>query len=197
MRTLLGWVRNLLALVGLGALALGVAFARQGVSALPEPSGLETRAARWSRTMLIPSNARSMPNPIPDGPDVQASARRHFADHCATCHGLDGKGSPMGKKLYPRVPDLTTRTQQLTDGEIFYLIEEGVRLTGMPGFGGGDPRESWHLVHFIRRLPRLDEAEVEDLKRNQPVSRAQFEDELETQRFLAGEPAPEAEHESH
>lgn len=197
MRTLLGWVRNLLALVGLGALALGVAFARQGVSALPEPSGLETRAARWSRTMLIPSNARSMPNPIPDGPDVQASARRHFADHCATCHGLDGKGSPMGKKLYPRVPDLTTRTQQLTDGEIFYLIEEGVRLTGMPGFGGGDPRESWHLVHFIRRLPRLGEAEVEDLKRNQPVSRAQFEDELETQRFLAGEPAPEAEHESH
>jgi mono/diheme cytochrome c family protein len=196
-KKLLGVMTNLLALVGLCALAWAVAFASQGISALPEPSGLEVRAARWGRKLLIPSNARSMLNPIVDGPEVQASARRHFADHCATCHGVDGKGSPLGQRLHPRVPDLTAETQQLTDGEIFHLIEEGVRLTGMPGFGGGDARESWRLVHFIRRLPRLDDAEVDDLKRNQPISRMQLEDELATERFLAGEPAWETEHESH
>ncbi len=138
-----------------------------------------------------------MPNPIADGDEVQASARRHFGDHCATCHGLDGKGAPLGRRLYPRAPDLTAETQKLTDGEIFYLIEEGVRLTGMPGFGGGDPGESWALVHLIRRLPRLGAEEMEDLKRNQPISRAELEDELDTRRFLAGEPAKGAGHEIH
>ena len=49
-------------------------------------------------------------------------------------------------------------TQSLTDGELFSIIEHGIRLTGMPGWGTGTPeseRDSWSLVHFIRRLPKV------------------------------------------
>ena len=65
----------------------------------------------------------------------------------------------MGRNFYPKAPDMRLpRTQQLSDGEIFYFIENGVRLTGMPGWSTGTPegeKSSWQLVHFIRRLSAL------------------------------------------
>ncbi len=94
--------------------------------------------------------------------------RAHFADHCAVCHGNDGKGqTAFGKGLYPRPPDLSApATQDLSDGELFYVIENGVRFTGMPAFGGeGPPALTWHLVTFIRHLPSLTPEEKAALAR--------------------------------
>src|SRR5579859_2742827 len=105
-----------------------------GLSARANPSRLETFIARHARRLAIPSGARDTANPVADSADAQREARRHFADHCAICHGNDGSGeNPMGHGLYPKPPDLRgPRTQKLSDGELFWIIENGVRFTGMP-----------------------------------------------------------------
>ena len=109
------------------------------------------------------------------------------------CHANDGSGdTAMGRSLYPRAPDMRgARTQSLTDGELFSIIEGGIRLTGMPGWGTGTPeseRESWGLVHFIRRLPRLTPEEIERMEALNPKSSAEWREEEEARRFLDGEP---------
>jgi hypothetical protein len=91
-------------------------------------------------------------------------------------------------------------TQSLTDGELFSIIEHGIRLTGMPGWGNGTPegeRDSWGLVHFIRRLPKLTEADIARMEALNPKTAEQWREEEEARRFLAGEdvkPSPPAPH---
>ena len=189
-----------LATLGLVALFYTASFFVQGVSARPEPTSLETRVARTARHYLIPARARATANPVAATPEVLASGMAHFADHCATCHGNDGKGDTVyGRKMFPRAPDMTAAaTQSLSDGELFWIVENGVRLTGMPGFGDDEPAndgESWELVHFIRHLPNLTAAERAEMERLNPVlSRADVEREREVESFLAGEEAPGANH---
>jgi hypothetical protein len=87
------------------------------------------------------------------------------------------------------------RTQQLSDGEIFYFIENGVRLTGMPGWSTGTPegeKSSWQLVHFIRRLSTLTPEDIAVMERFNPTSRAQFEEERKIEEFLNGGDTPPA-----
>ena len=98
----------------------------------------------------------------------------------------------MGRSFYPRVPDMrSSGTQALSDGELFSIIEDGIRLTGMPAWGTGTPageRDSWGLVHFIRRLPTLSSEDVERMEGLNPKTAGQLKEEEETRRFLAGEP---------
>ena len=115
----------------------------------------------------------------------------HFADHCASCHANDGSGNTeMGKGVYPPAPDMRlAATQQMTDGELFYVIENGIRFTGMPGWSTGTPageESSWHLVHFLRTLPHLSKAEVDDMGALNPRSPEEIRQEIEQQRFLDG-----------
>jgi len=182
-----------LALLGAVALAGGAAFVLGGISARPEPSTLETRLARALRHRLIPAAARAAANPVAATAEAIASGRAHFADHCASCHGNDGRGeTSYGRRMFPRAPDMTApATQSLSDGELFWIVEHGVRMTGMPGFGDDDPgndRESWELVHFVRHLPDLSADELAEMERLNPtLSRADVEHEREIEAFLAGE----------
>jgi mono/diheme cytochrome c family protein len=140
------------------ALALAALLVRGGTSARAEPSALETAVARTLRAWAIPSSARDRTNPVPASPEVLAAGLAHFADHCASCHGNDGSGdTELGRGLSPRPPDLRRApTQRLSDGELFHVIENGVRLTGMPAWGrDGHEEASWQLVRFIRHLPEL------------------------------------------
>src|SRR5262245_23013522 len=120
-----------------------------GLSARAQPSGLESAIAAVMRKLAMPSAARDANNPVRNTPEAQREARLHFADHCAICHGNDGSGeTTMGRGMYPKPPDLrASQTQERTDGEIFWIIENGVRLTGMPAFGGwgkpGNSEDSW------------------------------------------------------
>ena len=188
-----------LALGGVVTLAL---FLRRGFSAREEPTAVEAVVARTMRHLSVPSQARSMPNPVPLSPSILEEGRGHFADHCAICHGNDGRGqTEIGKNLYPKAPDMTAApTQSLSDGEIFYIIKNGVRLTGMPAWGEATPEDdaaSWHLVHFIRHLPRITEQELNVMRSLNPRSPDEFREEEEQRRFLEGGTAPEPRTEKH
>lgn len=172
------------------AIAL-VSTLRYGFSAHDQPTAIERMLARTMRHWAAPSDLRGRKNPIPLTPEVLAEARAHFADHCFTCHGNDGKGqSGMGKQMYPKTPDMTLApTQQLSDGELFSIIENGVRLTGMPAFGEGTAESaagSWALVHFIRHLPKLTSEEIGEMERLNPKSPEEWRQMQEEAAFLAG-----------
>lgn len=157
--------------------------------------------ARNARHLAIPANARAAVNPVAASADSLRAARLHFADHCATCHGNDGDGSTMyGQGMYPHPPDLRTEeTQKLSDGELFWIIENGVRFTGMPSFSTHDEQEdSWKLVLFIRHLPKLTPDERMEMARYNPKGPDDREEEKREEDFLNGGAAPQkAESEQH
>lgn len=149
----------------------------------------EALLARRLRSMGIPAGAKSASNPVPVSAAVLESARAHFADHCATCHANDGSGdTSIGRNLYPKAPDMRKpATQSLSDGEIFWIIKNGVRLSGMPAWGADtkeDDRVTWELVHFVRHLPRLTPEELSEMRSLNPKSREEFEAEEAERRFL-------------
>lgn len=154
-----------------------------------EPGAIETSLARAARRLAIPSAIRTMANPIPKSAEAVADGMAHFADHCAVCHSNDGGGdTEMGRGLYPKAPDMRLApTQQLSDGELFYVIEHGIRFTGMPGWRNGTKEgeeSSWRLVHFIRQLPMLTTAELDAMKARNPRSPEEIRFEIEEERFL-------------
>lgn len=167
-----------------------------GISARAEPSGGEAWVARRLRHLAVPVEARRTVNPVSATESVLAAGRAHWADHCAICHGNDGRGdTAIGRGLHPRAPDMRLEaTQALSDGELFYIIENGVRFTGMPGWGGDGPGrddETWHLVHFIRHLPNLSGDELLEMERLNPRTPAEVADQEETRAFLEGGGAPQ------
>jgi len=138
----------------------GTAVIRRGFSAVDQPSAVEKVVARTVRNLGIPRSARIERNQWSSTPDLLQEARENFTDHCAGCHGKDGDGrTGIGPNLYPKAPDLQRpETQTLTDGEIHVIIQNGVRLTGMPAFGNPhgsqDDSSAWKLVLFIRSIAR-------------------------------------------
>jgi len=163
------------------------AMVQHGISARSEPTAMEAMMARSLRHLAVPRALRGARNPIPLTDAALKEGREHFADHCASCHANDGSGNTeIGKNLYPKAPDMRSgRTQNLTDGEIFAIIKNGVRLTGMPAWGdpgGRDDADTWKLVHFIRHLPKITPAELEQMKSMNPVSA----EEKQEENFLEG-----------
>jgi len=168
MRTGTRFVVALAVLFLAGFAYLGFTAVRHGFSARENPSWLEQFLARRARKIATPADAKTLRNVHLPTDENLASARHHFVEHCSVCHALDGSGNTVfGRNMYPKVPDLRdSQTQNLTDGELYYVISNGVRFTGMPAFGGEDsPEEIWKLVLFIRRLPGLTPKELEDMER--------------------------------
>ncbi len=205
MRSLTWFVAGAIALAVVSS-AGGLIFlkmATNGFSARAQPSVLESFAARQSRAMALPAGARERPNPVADSAEVLADARAHWADHCAACHSNNGSGEvEMGKHMYPPAPDMRrANTQDLTDGELFYIIQNGIRLTGMPSWGSGtahDEQDSWKLVLFIRHLPKLTAEEEREMETLNPKSPDELKEEEEERRFLNGEQTDEhTQHEHH
>jgi mono/diheme cytochrome c family protein len=171
-------LKAFLLIAAIGVVLLVVTFiwiGSRGISARAEPGPVETAVARTMRRLAIPSGDRDRRNPAPATAEVINAGMAHYADHCAACHANDGSGeTQIGLGLYPRPPDMRLPdTQSLSDGELFYIIENGVRLTGMPAWGTGTPEsgeETWHLVHFIRQLPKLTPQQLERMAMLNPKS---------------------------
>jgi mono/diheme cytochrome c family protein len=161
-----------------------------GFSALDRPSGTEARLADIARQIAMPSAAAKKKNPIQPSPETLADGRAHFADHCATCHSNNGSGdNEIGSRIYPRPPDLRRPdTQKMTDGELFYVIEKGIRWTGMPGWQGSHSDEdNWKLVLFVRHLPKITPEEISAMKKLNPKTPEERQEEQEEEQFLKGQ----------
>lgn len=162
-----------------------------GLAARATPGSVETAVARRLHALAVPSNYARLANPVLMNDESVANGMAHFADHCAQCHANDGSGAEMGKSMFPPTPDLkASTTQSLSDGMLFYVIEHGVRFTGMPAFGTGTlegEESSWHLVNFIRHLPNLTPEQLEEMAGMNPRPPAEIRQEIEAERFLRGE----------
>ena len=137
---------------------------RGGLSANVEPGRLERSIADRLVRLSIPSDADRQQNPFSGDPDAWRQARDHYLDHCAVCHGRDLKGTTeIGANMYPKVPDLTSpEVQGRSDGALFYIIQNGVRWTGMPAWKGEhSPEDTWKLVALLRKAPTLTAAELD------------------------------------
>ncbi len=165
---------------------------RAGVSCHDNPTAMEKTLALTMRGLAIPAEAKALPNPLKPEAEAIAAGGAHWADHCAVCHGNDGKGrTEMGRGLYPKPPDMSReRTQSLTDGELAWIIRNGVRLTGMPAWGepGSPPgEEDWQLVLFIRHLPAITPDELARMEQLNPASPQDLEERKAEEDFLAGD----------
>src|SRR5260370_34960244 len=136
-----------LAIAGLAA-ALAASILHDGLSARATPRHLEAMMARNARHLAIPANAREARNPVAASAENLREARLHFADHCATCHANDGSGDTLiGQGLYPKPPDVRLpETQKLSDGELFWIVENRVLFRGMPASRGHRAEHaSWYI----------------------------------------------------
>jgi len=176
---------------------LGYRLFTTGFSAKTEPHAIEVFLARQIRHLAIPIEKRHAQNPISLTPDVIHESLAHFADHCTICHANDGSGeTPIGKNVYPKAPDLRLAdTQSMSDGEMFWVIHNGIRFTAMAAWGEGDPAQdmgSWKLVHFIRHLPQLTPKELDQMKALNPTTKKDREEEAAFDQFLQGNDAAAA-----
>jgi mono/diheme cytochrome c family protein len=186
------WKTTVFVVALLAVAAVGLWIARSnGFSTRTPPTAVERVVMQGLHWLSVPRAARAAANPVAFSPEVWAQSRAHFADHCASCHANDGSGNTdLGRGLFPRAPDMRlAQTQDKTDGELYWIIENGIRLTGMPawGPGGSDDADTWKLVHFIRRLKELTPEQLKGMAALNPRSPGEIEEEKADERFLAGE----------
>ena len=137
--------------------ALGFIFATQiNLSALPEPGPFETRMATATKRWLI---ARAARKSVPAEPNATAADQEIgdmlYGMDCDSCHGKDGRHpTSTGQWMYPRVLDLgSPEVQGWSDAELFWIVKNGVRFSGMPAFGKvQSDKEIWDLVRYVRSL---------------------------------------------
>jgi mono/diheme cytochrome c family protein len=160
MRFLLGIVTGFV-LVGAAAV-FAIATGAIAIGATTPPSDLEQRIAKLALSRSLARRAPRTANPVKATPETLAKALPHYRAMCLTCHGAGTVDpSAIGEGLNPPAPDLTQPSvQKRTDGELFWLIQNGIRMTGMPAFGPTHKDdELWELVAFLRHLPELSSEE--------------------------------------
>jgi mono/diheme cytochrome c family protein len=136
---------------------IAVALMRFNLTALPEPGRLETRLANRGRHFLIRRASRQGIPPSPQNRSA-SSARGDtlYGLDCGMCHGADGRSQTgAGRWMYPRAADLTAEdVQSYSDQELFWIVKNGIRFSGMPAFGRVETDEHiWNLVDYVRTLP--------------------------------------------
>ena len=152
------WKVVVITVLGIIVIVLVVAYgflAPEGLSARKKPSNFEYSIANTALGISIPSNAKKQKSPLNVTPNDLAEAKKHYKEHCEVCHGENGSGkTETAAGMSPEVPDLgAEHIQKLSDGELFYIIKNGVRYTGMPAWDLPDDH-NWRLVALLRQLPK-------------------------------------------
>jgi mono/diheme cytochrome c family protein len=150
------WILAVLIALALAAVVVIVGLTQIRLDALQEPGHFETFFAtqvkyllvRWSSREGIPSAPTNLPASIEEGGKL-------YATDCSMCHGPDGHTpTDSGRWMYPRASDLTSSAVQHYSGpELFWIVKNGIRLSGMPAFGRVESDEHiWNLVHYVKTL---------------------------------------------
>lgn len=132
-------------------------------SAHKQPTRVETVLANVAKDVVIPIEAENLKNPLPDDPGVIQQGQQVFTQNCALCHGVDGHAATeLGRAMYPPAMDMTSpHVQHWTDAELFWIIQNGVRLTGMPSWKSIlSEKDTWALCTFIHNLTKVQVAQA-------------------------------------
>ena len=154
-----------------GRLLTVLALLFSACTAHQKPSTVEAALANMAKDIVIPIETEDLKNPLPNNPQVASQGQQIFLQSCAICHGTDGHGqTTLGQGMYPPVMDLTSpHVQHWDDSEMFWIVQNGVRMTGMASWKGAiSPDDTWKLVIFIHQLPELDSAEAKNGKAQEP-----------------------------
>ncbi|MEO8431633.1 MAG: cytochrome c [Acidobacteriota bacterium] len=147
--------------------AIVLATGSYDVAATKPPSKWETKIATFALNRSVSKRAPRGGNPMPATPEVLKAGLDHYRENCVTCHGAPGvDASEIGEGLNPPAPDLTLpRVQSRPPAEMFWIVSNGIRSTGMPAFGPThDSNEIWKIVTFLKHLPEVGTEEQKILK---------------------------------
>jgi mono/diheme cytochrome c family protein len=147
----------------LGVIGAMLGVLLQGCEADKHPSQDETNLANAAKDVAIPLEAGKKKNPLPETGEVVSQGQEVFLGSCAQCHGSDGRGdTDIGHNMAPPAMDLDSpHVQHWSDAELFWIIQNGVRLTGMPAWQSSiSDDDTWKLARFIHNLPHLDATSV-------------------------------------
>ena len=121
-----------------------------------QPGKLETRAMTYAKHRFLIGN-RGATNPLPDTPETRADGKEAFSHYCVACHGMDGQntGVPFADHISPPIPSLASPgVQSYTDGQLKWILDNGIWPSGMPGSKGTlSDDELWSIIVFLRHLP--------------------------------------------
>jgi mono/diheme cytochrome c family protein len=125
--------------------------------AIGKPSQPERWVAHYVLGRWVRANAPAQTNPIPATPENLAAGQREYDEHCAFCHGLDGSARDEPRAdFYPPIARLSGGVRDMSDGEVYYIVFNGIRMTAMPGFGAThSPDELWKIILWVRHFPQL------------------------------------------
>lgn len=149
-----------------------------GCTANKQPSRMETALANMAKDVVIPMEAKNQKNPLAASEEVIQQGREIYMSSCALCHGTDGRGrTTLGRSMYPPAMDLNSpHVQQWSDADLFWIIQNGVRLTGMPSWKSSIAEtDTWKLVHFIHALSRLNAAAVAQKEEEEKAQKSEAE----------------------
>jgi mono/diheme cytochrome c family protein len=153
-------------LVAAGAAAI-VYTGSFNTSATVPPSKAENAFATLALNKSVARRAPPRKNPLPASNENLRGGLAHFRENCVICHGAPGVDpGEIGQGLNPGAPDLTLpRVQRRSDGELFWITGNGIRMTGMPAFSPTHgENEIWQMVLFLRHLPEITDEETKQLK---------------------------------
>lgn len=162
------------------------------VSATSPPSRMERKLATFALNKAVARRAPARKNPIATTPESLRGGLAHYRENCLVCHGAPGVDpGEIGQGLNPGAPDLTLpRVQKRSDGELFWIASNGIRMTGMPAFSPTHAEnEIWQIVAFVRHLPEITEEETGELQ-----LQTELEEHHHEEAAPNGEPKPEHTH---
>jgi len=147
----------------LAAISAILSLLLQGCVADKPASQGESALANAAKDLAIPLEAGKKKNPLGATDEVVSQGQEVFLGYCAQCHGADGRGdTDIGRNMAPPAMDLSSsHVQHWSDGELFWIIQNGVRLTGMPAWQSSiSDDDTWKLARFIHNLSRFGSASV-------------------------------------
>jgi mono/diheme cytochrome c family protein len=159
-------------LIALAAAGLFLWSGAFNVAATQPPGKLEESIARFAVNRSVARRATGATNPLAASPDTLRAGLSRYRANCLGCHASPGAdAAEYGQGLNPAAPDLTLpRVQRRTDGELYWIVANGIRMTGMPAFAPTHGEEEvWQIVAFMRHLPEISPEEEQDLKVESPA----------------------------
>jgi mono/diheme cytochrome c family protein len=163
---LIGRLLGLLVVAAVGVVAAAAVLVflvmpRMQWDAAAGPSAAEAWVARYVLGHWVRANASDLRNPVQATADNLRDGEHEYDEHCAVCHGLDGSAhNAVGGEFHPAIPRLSRGAMFLTDGEFYFILSNGIRLTGMPGFGTRQSSDDlWKIILWVRHFPNLSAQE--------------------------------------